>query len=147
MTKADWLDFFEAINGRSATAEEIAAALAAGEFQDDARPTVGVDETAVQETVDSVTPIQETTVQAQPATPVQEVSGQGTAQASLQEQVAQPNPFAQGLQVLSSATATPEDNGVRWKNRGECAPNEDDCLITIVCNSFHLSCFLQSLQC
>ena len=33
MTKADWLDFFEAINGRSATEEEIAAALAAGEFQ------------------------------------------------------------------------------------------------------------------
>ena len=31
MTKADWLDFFEAINGRSATEEEIAAALAAGE--------------------------------------------------------------------------------------------------------------------
>ena len=29
------LDFFEAINGRSATEEEIAAALAAGEFQDD----------------------------------------------------------------------------------------------------------------
>ena len=26
MTKADWLDFFEAINGRSATEEEIAAA-------------------------------------------------------------------------------------------------------------------------
>lgn len=36
MTKADWLDFFEAINCRSATEEEIAAALAAGEFQDDA---------------------------------------------------------------------------------------------------------------
>ena len=36
MTKADWLEFFEAINGRSATEEEIAAALAAGEFQDDA---------------------------------------------------------------------------------------------------------------
>ena len=36
MTKADWLDFFEAINGRSATEEEIAAALAAGEFQDEA---------------------------------------------------------------------------------------------------------------
>lgn len=36
MTKADSLDFFEAINGRSATEEEIAAALAAGEFQDDA---------------------------------------------------------------------------------------------------------------
>lgn len=36
MTKAGWLDFFEVINGRSATEEEIAAALAAGEFQDDA---------------------------------------------------------------------------------------------------------------
>ena len=34
--KQIWLDFFEAINGRSATEEEIAAALAAGEFQDDA---------------------------------------------------------------------------------------------------------------
>ena len=36
MTKADWLDFFEAIYGRSATEEEIAAALAAGELQDNA---------------------------------------------------------------------------------------------------------------
>ena len=27
MTKADWLDFFEAINGRSATEEEIAARI------------------------------------------------------------------------------------------------------------------------
>ena len=29
MTKADWLDFFEAINGRSATEEEIAEVNAA----------------------------------------------------------------------------------------------------------------------
>ncbi|CAD0140353.1 DNA primase [Streptococcus thermophilus] len=36
MTKADWLDFFEAINVCSATEEQIAATLAAGEFQDDA---------------------------------------------------------------------------------------------------------------
>jgi len=52
MTKADWLDFFEAINGRSATEEEIAAALAAGEFQDDApaQPAFAdVQETPVQE--------------------------------------------------------------------------------------------------
>ena len=69
MTKADWLDFFEAINGRSATEEEIAAALAAGEFQDDA-PEV---ETA---------PVQE--APAQPAfanvqeTPVQEAQPQPT---------------------------------------------------------------------
>ena len=70
MTKADWLDFFEAINGRSATEEEIAAALAAGEFQDDA-PAV---ETA---------PVQE--APAQPAfasaqeTPAQETQPQPTS--------------------------------------------------------------------
>ncbi|MGT2907518.1 DUF6574 domain-containing protein [Streptococcus dentiloxodontae] len=41
MTKEDWLDFFEAINGRSATDEEIAAALAAGEFEEtSAQPNV-----------------------------------------------------------------------------------------------------------
>ena len=34
MSKQDWLDYFEAVNGRSASAEEIAQALAAGEFQD-----------------------------------------------------------------------------------------------------------------
>ena len=80
MTKADWLDFFEAINGRSATEEEIAAALAAGEFQDDA-PAV---ETA---------PTQE--APAQPAfanvqeTPAQEAQPQPTF-AGAQE--AQPQP-------------------------------------------------------
>ncbi|KAI9086495.1 hypothetical protein K1719_031579 [Acacia pycnantha] len=42
-----------------------------------------------------------------------------------------PNPFAQGLYVLSQATSTPEDEGVRWSKRGECAPNDDDCHITI----------------
>lgn len=88
MTKADWLDFFEAINGRSATEEEIAAALAAGEFQDDA-PTV---ETA---------PTQE--APAQPAfanvqeTPAQEAQPQPTF-AGAQE--AQPQPtFASAQEV------------------------------------------------
>ena len=88
MTKADWLDFFEAINGRSATEEEIAAALAAGEFQDDA-PAV---ETA---------PTQE--APAQPAfanvqeTPAQEAQPQPTF-AGAQE--AQPQPtFASAQEV------------------------------------------------
>ena len=86
MTKADWLDFFEAINGRSATEEEIAAALAAGEFQDDA-PAV---ETA---------PTQE--APAQPAfasaqeTPVQEAQPQPTF-AGAQE--TQPQPTFAGTQ-------------------------------------------------
>ena len=35
MSKQDWLDYFEAVNGRSASAEEIAQALAAGEFQEE----------------------------------------------------------------------------------------------------------------
>lgn len=99
MTKADWLDFFEAINGRSATEEEIAAALAAGEFQDDA-PTV---ETA---------PVQE--APAQPAfanvqeTPAQEAQPQPTfasaqdaqAQAPFTNaQAAQPQPTFAGAQA------------------------------------------------
>lgn len=93
MTKADWLDFFEAINGRSATEEEIAAALAAGEFQDDA-PAV---ETA---------PTQE--APAQPAfasaqeTPVQEAQPQPTF-AGAQE--AQPQPtFASAQEAQQQPT-------------------------------------------
>ncbi|MFS9108885.1 hypothetical protein QM853_00640 [Streptococcus australis] len=35
MIKQDWLDYFEAVNGRSATEVEIAQALAAGEFQEE----------------------------------------------------------------------------------------------------------------
>ena len=35
MSKQDWLDYFEAVNGRSASAEEIAQALVAGEFQEE----------------------------------------------------------------------------------------------------------------
>ena len=35
MIKQDWLDYFEAVNGRSATEEEIVQALAAGEFQEE----------------------------------------------------------------------------------------------------------------
>ena len=35
MIKQDWLDYFEAVNGRSATGAEIAQALAAGEFQEE----------------------------------------------------------------------------------------------------------------
>ena len=95
MTKADWLDFFEAINGRSATEEEIAAALAAGEFQDDA-PAV---ETA---------PTQE--APAQPAfanvqeTPAQEAQPQPTF-AGTQE--AQPQPtFASAQDAQAQAPFT-----------------------------------------
>ena len=105
MTKADWLDFFEAINGRSATEEEIAAALAAGEFQDDA-PAQGA---PVQPAFANV---QEAPVQGVPAqpgfaaaqeTPAQEAQPQpafaGTQEAPVQGAPAQPG--------FASAQATP----------------------------------------
>ncbi|KAF7838425.1 ABC transporter A family member 2-like [Senna tora] len=42
-----------------------------------------------------------------------------------------PNPFAQALHVLSQATSTPEDDGLSWSKRGECAPDDDNCVLTI----------------
>ncbi|KAL2340805.1 hypothetical protein Fmac_008745 [Flemingia macrophylla] len=42
-----------------------------------------------------------------------------------------PNPFAQGIQVLSDAVATSEDKGVSWSKRGECPLTDDNCVITI----------------
>lgn len=105
MTKADWLDFFEAINGRSATEEEIAAALAAGEFQDDAS---AVEAAPVQEA-----PVQPAFASAQ-ETPAQEAQPQPTfagAQEAQQQptfagaQEAQPQaPFANAQAAQAQAT-------------------------------------------
>lgn len=130
MTKADWLDFFEAINGRSATEEEIAAALAAGEFQDDAPAveTAPVQEAPVQPAFASAqeTPVQE--APAQPAfanaqeTPVQEAQPQPTfagAQEAQQQptfanaQAAQAQPTFAGAQTapvqgVSNQAAQPQ---------------------------------------
>ena len=91
MTKADWLDFFEAINGRSATEEEIAAALAAGEFQDDA-PAV---ETAPTQEAPAPAQPQPTFASAQEAQPQPTFAGAQEAQqqptfASAQAAQAQP---------------------------------------------------------
>ena len=112
MTKADWLDFFEAINGRSATEEEIAAALAAGEFQNDA-PAQGAPAQP------AFANVQEAPVQGAPAqpvfaaaqeTPAQEAQPQpafaGTQEAPVQGAPAQPG--------FASAQATP----------GQAVPNQ-----------------------
>lgn len=110
MTKADWLDFFEAINGRSASEEEIAAALAAGEFQDDApvaTATEVVEETAVQETAEAVSPVQEATSAPSPAQEVP-VQAQATAQTAQQ---AQTNPFANGQVVAGPGQQVQFING------------------------------------
>nr|XP_043636610.1 ABC transporter A family member 2-like [Erigeron canadensis] len=42
-----------------------------------------------------------------------------------------PNLLAKALQLLSDATATPEDPGISWASIGRCAPNDTDCLITV----------------
>ncbi|QCE13964.1 ATP-binding cassette [Vigna unguiculata] len=42
-----------------------------------------------------------------------------------------PNPFSQGIQVLSEAVDTSEDNGVSWSRRGECPHTDSDCVLTI----------------
>ena len=93
MTKADWLDFFEAINGRSATEEEIAAALAAGEFQDDA-PAV---ETAPVQEV----PVQPAFASAQ-ETPAQEAQPQPTFAVAQEAQPQAPFANAQAAQPQST---------------------------------------------
>ncbi|RYR08554.1 hypothetical protein Ahy_B05g076286 isoform C [Arachis hypogaea] len=46
-----------------------------------------------------------------------------------------PNPFAQALYILSEAVSTSEVHGIRWSKRGQCGPDDEDCVITIVCNN------------
>ena len=99
MTKADWLDFFEAINGRSATEEEIAAALAAGEFQDDA-PAVETAPTQEAPAQPAFANVQETP--AQEAQPQPTFAGAQEAQPQAPfatAQAAQPQPTFAGAQA------------------------------------------------
>ncbi|XP_062168317.1 ABC transporter A family member 2-like isoform X2 [Alnus glutinosa] len=42
-----------------------------------------------------------------------------------------PNLLAQALSLLSDATSTPQDVGVSWSRRAECALNDMECVITI----------------
>ncbi|CAO2206628.1 unnamed protein product [Urochloa humidicola] len=42
-----------------------------------------------------------------------------------------PDVFAKALKILGDATATPEDKGISWNQRGKCPSFETDCVITI----------------
>lgn len=42
-----------------------------------------------------------------------------------------PNLLAQALQLLADATSTPQDDGISWRRRAQCAPNDEECIITI----------------
>ena len=44
-----------------------------------------------------------------------------------------PNLLAKALALLSGATSTPQDVGISWSSRAKCAPNDDECVVTIVC--------------
>lgn len=112
MTKADWLDFFEAINGRSATEEEIAAALAAGEFQDDA-PAQGAPAQP------AFANVQETPFQGAPAQP-----GFAAAQET-PAQEAQPQPAFAGTQEVpvQGAPAQPGFASAQATS-GQAVPNQ-----------------------
>ncbi|CAI8602650.1 unnamed protein product [Vicia faba] len=43
-----------------------------------------------------------------------------------------PNPFAQGLSILSDAISTPEDNGLSWSKWGDCVDYMKLTVITIL---------------
>jgi hypothetical protein len=49
-----------------------------------------------------------------------------------------PNLLAQALSLLSKATSTSQDSGISWSGRTKCAPNDTECVITIVCEQFKL---------
>ncbi|KAL5544418.1 hypothetical protein UlMin_008202 [Ulmus minor] len=42
-----------------------------------------------------------------------------------------PNLLAEALSLLAGATSTPQDVGISWSRRAKCAPNDDECVITI----------------
>ena len=108
MSKQDWLDYFEAVNGRSASAEEIAQALAAGEFQEEvvvpetpqapefvAAPTAPVEEPVaapVQEPVPQAAPTNGPAFQQAPQQAYQQPTQAAYQQAPYQGQPGQPYP-------------------------------------------------------
>lgn len=47
-----------------------------------------------------------------------------------------PNLLAEALKLLADATSSPGDIGISWSRRAECAPNDTECVITIVCKYF-----------
>ncbi|MCK3881857.1 hypothetical protein HCC13_05705 [Streptococcus suis] len=93
MKKIDWIEYFEAVNGRSPEEAEIAAALAAGEFEEEVVETteeVAQEQVSVvQEPTQSTPPVQESTVQQ----PVNGAVQQPVANQQVYQQPAQPSAF------------------------------------------------------
>ena len=111
MSKEDWLEYFEAVNGRSATEEEIAQALAAGEF-------VEAEQVSTEQAPSEASPASSSFEQPQ------NFQQPSTQQASQQyqevpQQQVNPNQFAnqgqpyqqQGFQQATSFTGQPQSSG------------------------------------
>ena len=114
MSKQDWLDYFEAVNGRSASAEEIAQALAAGEFQEEvvvpetpqapefvAAPTAPVEE--------PVAAPQAPEFVAAPTAPVEEPVAAPAAPAAPTAPVEEPVAAPQAPEFVAAPTAPAEE--------------------------------------
>lgn len=49
-----------------------------------------------------------------------------------------PNLLAKALNMLTDATRTSQDPGISWSGRTRCAPNDDDCILTMVRRILHI---------
>ena len=111
MSKEDWLEYFEAVNGRSATEEEIAQALAAGEF-------VEAEQVSAEQAPSDASPASSSFEQPQN---FQQPFAQQTSQQyqEVPQQQANPNQFAnqgqpyqqQGFQQATSFNGQPHSSG------------------------------------
>lgn len=43
-----------------------------------------------------------------------------------------PNLFAKALHTLTKASRIHQDSGMSWSQRTRCAPNDDNCILTMV---------------
>jgi len=110
MSKEDWLEYFEAVNGRSATEEEIAQALAAGEF-------VEAEQVSAEQAPSDASPASSSFEQ--PQQEAQTVETQGQPQNFAQPQNFQ-QPFAQQYQEVPQQQANPNqfaNSFISSKNR------------------------------
>lgn len=111
MSKQDWLEYFEAVNGRSATEEEIAQALAAGEF-------VEAEQVSAEQASSEASPASSSFEQ--PQNFQQPFAQQASQQyQEVPQQQANPNQFAnqgqpyqqQGFQQATSFNGQPQSSG------------------------------------
>ena len=109
MSKEDWLEYFEAVNGRSATEEEIAQALAAGEF-------VEAEQVSAEQVSSEASPASSSFEQ--PQQEAQTVETQGQPQNFAQQQNFQ-QPFAQQASQQYQEVPQQQVNPNQFANQGQ----------------------------